>query len=355
MTKTLGYAAMDVKSPLVPFEFERREPGARDVQIEILYCGICHSDLHTVRNEWKSAVYPVVPGHEIIGRVTRTGAAVKSFKPGDLAGVGCLVGSCGRCESCREGEEQYCETELTFTYNSPDKQTGKMTYGGYSKRIVVDEKFVLKIPKNLDPAKAASLLCAGITTYSPLRRWKVGKGRKAGVVGLGGLGHMAVQLAHAMGAYVVLFTSSPHKRADAKRLGADETLLTQNIREAEKHSNSFDFILDTASFPHDLNPYLSLLKRDGTLCLVGAPEIPHPSLEIFNLVMKRRSLAGSLIGGLKETQEMLDFCGRHNIASEVEVIPIQKVNEAYERMLRSDVKYRFVIDLSSLKDGGTLE
>lgn len=348
MIKTQGYAAYDAKSLLAPFSFERREPGDCDVQMDILYCGICHSDLHTVRNEWKHTVYPVVPGHEIIGRVTKTGKKVKAFKSGDRAGVGCMVSSCGSCDSCKSGEEQFCTGEILFTYNSPDKDTGKSTYGGYSKSITVDEKFVLRIPENLDPAKAAPLLCAGITTYSPLRHWKVSKGQKVGVVGLGGLGHMAVKLAHAMGAHVVVFTSSPGKQADAKRLDADETVVTKNPGEFQKHLNSFHFILDTASVAHDLNPYLSLLKRDGVLCLVGAPEQPHPPPQAFNLIFGRKSLAGSLIGGVKETQEMLDFCGAYNITSDVEVIPIQKINEAYERMLKGDVKYRFVIDLKSL-------
>ncbi len=348
MIKTSGYAAKDPKSPLVPFTFDRHPPGDEDIQIDILFCGICHSDLHIARNEWKHTVYPVVPGHEIIGRVVKAGGKARKFESGDLAGVGCMVGSCGTCESCRDHEEQFCTGGAVFTYNSKDPKGG-MTYGGYSKIITVNEKFALKIPANLDPAKAAPLLCAGITTYSPLRHWKVSKGRKTGVVGLGGLGHMGVKLAHAMEAHVVVFSTSPSKKQEAQRLGADEFILSKDTAAMEKHAGSFDFILDTVSFSHDLNPYLNLLKRNGTLCLLGAPENPHPPVNPGNLIFKRGSLAGSLIGGLRETQEMLDFCGRHNITSDVEVIPIQKINEAYERMLKSDVKYRFVIDLASLK------
>ncbi len=348
MIKTSGYAAKDAKSPLVPFAFERHAPGEEDIQIDILFCGICHSDLHTVRNEWKHTVYPVVPGHEIIGRVVKTGSKVKNFKAGDMAGVGCMVGSCGSCENCRAGDEQFCTDGTIFTYNSQDPRGG-MTYGGYSKTIVVNEKFVLKIPANLDPAKAAPLLCAGITTYSPLHHWKVSKGQKAGIVGLGGLGHMGVKIAHALGARVVVFSTSASKQGEAKRLGADEFVISKNADEMKKHAGSFDFILNTVSFSHDLNPYLDLLKRNGIMCLVGAPENPHPAIEPAKLIFKRGSLAGSLIGGVRETQEMLDFCGKHNITSDVEVIPIQKINEAYERMLKSDVKYRFVIDLNSLQ------
>lgn len=348
MIKTSGYAAKDPKSPLVPFSFERHEPGPEDVQIDILFCGMCHSDLHTARNEWKHTVYPVVPGHEIIGRVVRTGKQVKRFKTGDLAGVGCMVGSCGQCENCRAGDEQFCSHGTVFTYNS-EHPLGGMTYGGYSKTIVVNEKFVLSIPKNLDPAKAAPLLCAGITTYSPLKHWKVSKGQKAGVVGLGGLGHMAVKIAHALGAHVAVFSTSASKKAEANRLGADQFILSNQSGEMPKHAGTFDFIIDTVSHSHDLNPYLDLLKRNGVLCLVGAPENPHPAIEPAKLIFKRGSLAGSLIGGVRETQEMLDFCGKHNITADVEVIPIQKVNEAFERMLKSDVRYRFVIDLSSCK------
>jgi alcohol dehydrogenase (NADP+) len=349
MFDTLGYAAQSATTPLAPFRFQRREPGPRDVQIDILYCGVCHSDLHTARNEWRGTVYPVVPGHEIVGRVTRVGEQVSVFKPGDLAAVGCMVDSCGICPNCREDLEVYCDNEMILTYNSPDKHTGGMTYGGYSKQIVLDEHFVLKVNPNADLAGTAPLLCAGITTYSPLRHWGAGPGDKVGIVGLGGLGHMGVKFAHAFGAHVVLFTTSPGKTADAKRLGADEVVVTRNPDEFSKHRNSFKFILDTVSVSHDLNAYLQLLKRDGTLCLVGAPEHPHPSPEVFNLIFKRRSIAGSGIGGIKETQEMLDFSAEHKIVSDVEVIPIQQINQAYERMLKGDVKYRFVIDLASLQ------
>ncbi len=347
MIKTFGYAAQHATAPLDAFAFERREPGPGDVQIEILYCGVCHSDLHTVRNEWKNTVYPVVPGHEIVGRVTQVGSAVTAFQSGDLVGVGCMVDSCGVCPDCQEGLEQYCPT-FTLTYNSPDPHTGQMTYGGYSNRIVVDQRFVLRAPKTLDLAAVAPLLCAGITTYSPLRHWKVGPGDRVGVVGLGGLGHMAVQFAHAFGAQVVLFTTSPGKTADARRLGADEVVISKSPDEMAPYANQFDFILDTVAAPHNLDDYLQLLKRDGTLCLVGAPQEPHPAPEVFNLIFKRRQLAGSLIGGIRETQEMLDFCAEHGIVSDIELIPIQQINEAYERMLRSDVKYRFVIDMASL-------
>lgn len=349
MTHTHGYAALSDTAPLEPFRFERREPGSHDVQIEILFCGVCHSDIHSVRNEWKSAVYPMVPGHEIIGKVTKIGKAVKSFKPGDLAAVGCMVDSCRTCPACRDHLEQYCEKQCTFTYNSKDKHTGKMTYGGYSTLIVVDESFVLHVPKNLDLAAAAPLLCAGITMYSPLRHWKVGKGSKVGIVGLGGLGHMGIQLAHAMGAHVVLFTSSAGKIKDGKRFGANEVVVSSHEGELKKHLNSFDLIIDTVSVPHNLDIYLELLKREGTLCLIGVPDSPHPSPNIGNLIFGRKSLAGSLIGGIQETQEMLDFCSHHKIACEVEIIPIQKINEAYERMIKNDVKYRFVIDMASLK------
>ncbi|MCC7221590.1 MAG: NAD(P)-dependent alcohol dehydrogenase [Candidatus Contendobacter sp.] len=347
MIKTFGYAAQHATAPLDAFAFERREPGPGDVQIEILYCGVCHSDLHTVRNEWKNTVYPVVPGHEIVGRVTQVGSAVTAFQSGDLVGVGCMVDSCGVCPDCQEGLEQYCPT-FTLTYNSPDPHTGQMTYGGYSNRLVVDQRFVLRAPKTLDLASVAPLLCAGITTYSPLRHWKVGPGDRVGVVGLGGLGHMAVQFAHAFGAQVVLFTTSPGKTADARRLGADEVVISKSPDEMAPYANQFDFILDTVAAPHNLDDYLQLLKRDGTLCLVGAPQEPHPAPEVFNLIFKRRQLAGSLIGGIRETQEMLDFCAEHGIVSDIELIPIQQINEAYERMLRSDVKYRFVIDMASL-------
>ncbi len=349
MTKTLGYAAQSATTPLDAFRFERREPGPHDVQIEILYCGVCHSDIHTARNEWKGTTYPVVPGHEIVGRVTKVGNEVTAFKAGDLAGVGCMVDSCGTCPDCQESLEQYCTNGPTFTYNSPDPHTGKMTYGGYSQRIVVDESFVLRVSEKLHLPAVAPLLCAGITTYSPLRQWKVGKGQKVGIVGLGGLGHMGVKFAHALGAYTVLFTTTPGKAADAKRLGADEVVISKNPDEMQRHLNSFDFILNTVAAPHNLDAYLELLKRDATMCLVGAPENPHPAPNVFNLVFRRRRLAGSLIGGIKETQEMLDFCAAHHIVSDIEMISMPQINEAYERMLRSDVKYRFVIDMASLK------
>ena len=349
MTKTPCFAAQSAATPLGPFTIERRDPGPNDVQMDILYCGVCHSDLHLARNEWQNTEYPIVPGHEIIGRVVNVGKQVKSFNAGDLAAVGCMVDSCRTCEDCKDGLEQYCQTGATFTYNSPDQYTGKRTYGGYSTQIVVNKDFVLHVSEKLDPAAAAPLLCAGITTYSPLRHWNVSKGDKVGIVGLGGLGHMGVKIAHAMGANVVLFTTSPGKTADAKRLGADEVIISKNPAEMQKHASSFDFILNTVAAPHNLDAYLELLKRDGTLCLVGLPEHPHPAPDVGNLIFKRRQLVGSLIGGIKETQEMLDFCARHNINSNIEIIPIQKINEAYERMLNKDVKYRFVIDMASLK------
>ena len=349
MMKSFGYAAYDPKKPLAPFSFERREPNANDVQIEILYCGVCHSDLHQVRDEWGNSKFPIVPGHEIVGRVVKVGNDVKTYKIGDLAAVGCLVDSCGTCPDCHDHQEQFCNAAV-FTYNSPDKHTGNVTYGGYSNQIVVDQRFVLRVSDKLDLAAVAPLLCAGITTYSPLRHWKIGKGDKVGIVGLGGLGHMGVKLAHAFGAHTVLFTTSPDKAADAKRLGADEVVISRNADEMKQHLTSFDFILNTVAAAHDLDQYMSLLKRDGTMCLVGVPDHPHPSPGVANLIFKRRSLAGSLIGGLKETQEMLDFCAEHNITSDIELIPIQKINEAYDRMLKSDVKYRFVIDMSSLKE-----
>jgi uncharacterized zinc-type alcohol dehydrogenase-like protein len=349
MSKTSGYAAKSATSPLERFEFTRREVQAGDVQIEILYCGVCHSDLHTVRNEWHGTVYPCVPGHEIVGRVTKVGSQVKNFKVGDLAAVGCMVDSCRKCSECAEQLEQYCVGGTVYTYNSPDRHTGQMTYGGYSTQIVVEERFVFRVPGNLDPAASAPLLCAGVTTYSPLRHWGVGKGSKVGVVGLGGLGHMGVKFAHAFGAHTVMFTSSPGKAEDARRLGADEVVISRNEEEMAKHAGSFNFILNTVAAPHNLDAYLNLLKRDGTMCLVGAPEHPHPSPTIGLLIYKRRRIAGSLIGGTAETQEMLDFCGKHNITADIELIPMQQINEAYERMLKSDVKYRFVIDLASLK------
>jgi uncharacterized zinc-type alcohol dehydrogenase-like protein len=346
--KIHGYAAQSATSALAPFDFERRAPGPRDVQLEILYCGVCHSDLHTARNEWQNTVYPVVPGHEIVGKVLAVGQDVKKFKAGQVVGVGCLVDSCRTCASCKEGLEQYCEVGFVGTYNSEDKHLGGQTRGGYSTHIVVDEDFVLRLPEKLPLTGVAPLLCAGITTYSPLRHWKVGKGSQVGVVGLGGLGHMAIKLAHAFGAHVALFTTSPHKKDDALRMGANEIILSKDANEMAKHLNRFDFVLDTVSAPHDVNPYLMTVKRDGTMVLVGAPEKP-PEVIPFNLVMARRTFAGSLIGGIPETQEMLDFCGQHGITCDVEIIPMQKINEAYERMIKSDVKYRFVIDMASLK------
>jgi len=343
----LGYAAHSHTSPLAAFRFERRSPGPKDVLIEILYCGVCHSDLHQVRNEWNGTTFPIVPGHEILGRVASVGAEVSKFKAGDVVGVGCLVDSCRTCPDCREGLEQFCPAGV-YTYNSHDPHTGTMTYGGYSDRLVVDQDFVLRIPDNLDPAAAAPLLCAGITTYSPLRHWGVGKGQKVGIVGLGGLGHMGIKFAHAFGAEVVLFTTSPGKEADARRLGADQVVISKDAGQMKRHLTSFDFILNTVAAPHNLDAYLTLLKRDGTMCQVGLPDSPHPSPFVGNLIFKRRSLAGSLIGGLGETQEMLDFCAAHDIVSDIEQIPIQDINAAYERMLKSDVKYRFVIELASL-------
>jgi uncharacterized zinc-type alcohol dehydrogenase-like protein len=350
MYNAKAFSAASATSPLASTTIARRDPTDTDVQIEILFCGICHSDLHQVRNEWSGVmptVYPCIPGHEIVGRVTKTGSAVTKFKAGDLAAVGCMVDSDGTCSECKEGLEQFCPN-LTLTYNFPDKHTGGVTYGGYSDSIVVDERFVLKVPTNLDLAGTAPLLCAGITTFSPLHHWGVTKGKKVGVVGLGGLGHMGVKFAHALGAHVVLFTTSPNKKEDALRLGADEVVISKNVDEMAKHAGSFDFILDCVSADHDINALLGLLRRDGNLTLVGAPEKPL-SVAAFGLLFGRRSLSGSPIGGIAETQEMLDFCGKHNITADVEVIPIQKVNEAYERLLKADVKYRFSIDMASLK------
>jgi uncharacterized zinc-type alcohol dehydrogenase-like protein len=345
---TKAYATQSATTPLAPFKIQRRDPGAHDVQIEILFCGVCHSDLHIARNEWQGTTYPCVPGHEIIGRVTKVGAQVSQFKEGDLAGVGCLVDSCRTCENCADNLEQFCEKGPIFTYNSPDKHSGGLTYGGYSENVVVDEAFVLHIPDNLDLAATAPLLCAGITTYSPLRHNNVSKGQKVGVVGLGGLGHMGVKLAKAFGAHVVVFTHSASKIADAFRLGADEVVNSNDEDEMKKHLNSFHFILDTVSAQHDINAYLLLLKRDGTLTQVGVP--PEPlALQVGSLIFGRRNFNGSLIGGIKETQEMLDFCGEHNITADIELIPIQKINEAYDRLVKNDVKYRFVIDMASLQ------
>src|ERR1700733_13629775 len=350
MYNAKAFSAASATSPLASTQIARRDPTDTDVQIEILFCGICHSDLHQVRNEWSGVmptVYPCVPGHEIVGRVTKVGSGVKKFKVGDIAAVGCMVDSDGTCPECKEGLEQFCPNG-TLTYNAPDKHLGGVTYGGYSDTIVVDERFVLKVPSNLDLAGAAPLLCAGITTYSSMRHWDVGKGKKVGVVGLGGLGHMAVKFAHALGAHVVVFTTSTHKKEDALRLGADEVVISKNADEMQKHAGSLDFILDAVSANHDINAYIQLLKRDGNITLVGAPEKPL-AVAAFGLIMGRRSLSGSPIGGLKEPQEMLDFGGKHNITADVEVIPAQKINEAYERLLKSDVKYRFSIDMASLK------
>jgi len=350
MYNAKAYSAASATSPLALTKIKRRDPNEHDVQIEILFCGICHSDLHQVRNEWSTlmpTVYPIVPGHEIVGRVTKVGSAVTRFKPGDLAAVGCLVDSDGTCPQCKDGFEQLCPNQI-LTFNSPDKHLGGVTYGGYSDSIVVNEHFVLRVPSNLNLSGAAPLLCAGITTYSPLRRWGVTRGKKVGVVGLGGLGHMGVKLAHAFGAHVVVFTTSPGKQEDALRLGADEVVVSRNTEEMQKRAGSFDFILDAVSANHDINAYLNLLSRDGNLTLVGAPEKPF-AVSAFSLLFGRRSFSGSIIGGIRETQEMLDFCGTHNITADVEVIPIQKVNEAYARLLKSDVKYRFSIDMASLK------
>ena len=343
-----AYAAQSPASPLGPITINRREPTPTDVEIDILFCGVCHSDLHFARNEWGFTQYPVVPGHEILGRVTRVGAGVTKFRPGDTAAVGCLVDSCRSCAHCEKNLEQFCLRGPVFTYNGEDRHLGGMTYGGYSERVVVDEKFTLRVPANLDPAAAAPLLCAGITTYSPMRKWGVKPGMKVGVVGLGGLGHMGVKFAKAFGAHTVLFTTSPSKIEDGKRLGASEVVVSKNQDEMAGHTGSFDFILDTVSAEHDLNAYLALLKLDATLCLVGAPPDPLP-VAAMSLFMPRRQLAGSLIGGIAETQEMLDFCGRHGIVCDIETIRMDQINEAYERMLRSDVKYRFVIDMASLK------
>lgn len=350
MSNAIGYAAHDPSTPLVPYSFTRRDVGPNDVKIDILYCGVCHSDLHTARNEWNNTLYPSVPGHEIVGRVTAVGEAVSRFKVGDIAGVGCLVDSCRTCPSCGEGLEQYCENGFTGTYNGPAFGGGENTLGGCSDNIVVDQHFVLRISHDeASLAAVAPLLCAGITTYSPLRQWKVGPGQKVGVVGLGGLGHMAVKIANAMGAHVVLFTTSPDKKEDALRLGASEVVVSKNPDEMAAHLNSFDFILNTVAAPHNLDAFVALLKRDATMTLVGAPASPHPSPSVFGLIFKRRRIAGSLIGGIEETQEMLDFCAEHGIVSDIEMINIQDINNAYERMLKSDVKYRFVIDMASLK------
>jgi uncharacterized zinc-type alcohol dehydrogenase-like protein len=343
---TKGYAAYSANEPLKPFSFQRRDPLPNDVQLDILFCGVCHSDLHMARNEWGGSKYPIVPGHEIVGRVAKVGRDVNKFKEGDLAAVGCMVDSCRTCPECEKGLEQYCPGTV-LTYNSEDEHTGGVTYGGYSKHIVVNQDFVLRVPANLDPAATAPLLCAGITTYSPMRRWNIQAGQKVGVVGLGGLGHMALKFAHALGAHVVLFTHSPGKTEDAKRLGADEVVLSRDEAAMNQHTSSFEFILDTVSAKHDLAAYLNLLKRDATMTLVGLPPEDIP-LNAFPLIRYRRSLAGSLIGGISETQEMLDFCGEHGFGCDIEMIRMDQINEAYERMLKSDVKYRFVIDMATL-------
>jgi uncharacterized zinc-type alcohol dehydrogenase-like protein len=346
---TSAYGATAADKPLTHLTIDRRELGPHDVQIEIAFCGVCHSDLHQTRSEWQGTLYPCVPGHEIVGHVSAVGAGVTRFGVGDAVGVGCMVDSCQRCPSCAEGLEQYCETGNTLTYNSPTGDPPGHTLGGYSERIVVDEKFVLRVTHPNDQLPAvAPLLCAGITTYSPLRHWRVGPGSKVGIVGIGGLGHMGVKLAHAMGAHTVGFTTSESKRADVLSLGADEVILSRDAAEMAEHAGTFDFILDTVGSSHNLDDYTALLKRDGTLCLVGAPEHPHPSPGVFPLIMGRKAIAGSTIGGIAETQEMLDFCAENGIVADVEMIPAQAINEAYERMLRSDVKYRFVIDCASL-------
>jgi uncharacterized zinc-type alcohol dehydrogenase-like protein len=350
MYNAKAYAVSSATSPFASTKIARRDPTEHDVQIEILFCGICHSDLHQARNEWSGlmpTVYPCIPGHEIVGRVTKVGSAVTRFKAGDLAAVGCMVDSDGTCPECRAGFEQFCPN-MILTYNFPDKHLGGVTYGGYSDSIVVNDRFVLRVPGNLNLAGAAPLLCAGITTYSPMRHWGVTRGKKVGVVGLGGLGHMAVKFAHALGAHTVVFTTSPSKKDDAVRLGADEVVLSRDANEMAKHAGSFDFILDAVAADHDINAFINMLARDGNITMVGAPEKPL-AVAVFGLLFRRRSFSGSIIGGIAETQEMLDFCSQHNITSDVEVIPIQKVNEAYERLVKSDVKYRFSIDMASLK------
>lgn len=349
MTTVKAYGNHSATEDLVPLQIERREIQAKDVQIDILYCGVCHSDIHSARSEWGPAKYPVVPGHEIIGRVIGVGSEVSNFKEGDLVGVGCMVDSCKHCSSCNDGLEQYCENGATFTYGSTDKISGGHTFGGYSEKIVVDESFVLQVPENLDTSKVAPLLCAGITTWSPLRHWNVKKGDKVGVIGLGGLGHMGIKFARALGAYVVMITTSPEKGKDAQILGADEVLLSSDAEAMKAHANSFDFLLNTIPVGHDVDPYINILKRDATMVLVGAIE-PLSKVNSANLVRLRKNMAGSMIGGIKETQEMLDFCGEHNILPEVEMINIQNINEAWNRVVKADVKYRFVIDMKSLKE-----
>ncbi|OEY73162.1 NAD(P)-dependent alcohol dehydrogenase [Salegentibacter salarius] len=349
MSKVKAYGAQASDANLEALNIERREITADDVKIEIDYCGVCHSDIHQVRNDWKNSKYPVVPGHEIIGRVTQVGKNVSNFKEGDLVGVGCMVDSCQECDSCKEDLEQFCENGATLTYNSKDEHLGGHTFGGYAEQIVVDKEFVLKVPENIDAKAAAPLLCAGITTYSPLRHWNVKKGDKVGVIGLGGLGHMGVKFAHAIGAHVVMITTSPSKSEDAKKLGADEVLISKNEEDMKKQAGSFDFLLNTVPVGHDMNPYIALLKRDATMVLVGAIE-PLDPVHGGGLIGGRKRIAGSVIGGIKETQEMLDFCGEHNIVSDIEMIDMQNINEAFDRVVKSDVKYRFVIDMKSLKN-----
>jgi uncharacterized zinc-type alcohol dehydrogenase-like protein len=348
MPASKGYGTPNAQSPLAPINFTRREPGATEIVVDILYCGVCHSDLHMARNEWGNARYPLVPGHEIVGRVTAAGSAVTKFKVGGIAAIGVIVDSCRQCAPCHRGEEHFCDEGATLTYANTDRIDGSTTNGGYSSNYVVDERFAHTVPENLNLAAVAPLLCAGITTYSPLRHWKVGPGKKVGIVGLGGLGHMALKFAHSFGAHVVQFTTNLRKREDALKLGADEVVLSSDANAMKAHFKSFDFILDCAAAPHSLDPYTALLKQDATMCLVGLPD-KFPVVNVGNLIFKRAALSGSMIGGMPETQEMLDYCGEHNIVSEIEVIPIQHINEAYERMLKQDVKYRFVIDMSSLK------
>jgi alcohol dehydrogenase (NADP+) len=347
MPASKGFATQNPQSPLAPFNFTRREPGPTEIAVEILFCGVCHSDLHMARNEWGNSIYPLVPGHEIVGRVTASGSSAKKFKLGDIAAIGVIIDSCRHCPPCNRGEEHFCEEGSTLTYAAKDRVDGSITMGGYSNNYVVDERFAHTVPANLDPAAVAPLLCAGITTYSPLRHWKVGPGKKVGIIGLGGLGHMGLKFAHSFGAHVVQLTTSLKKKEDALKLGANEVIVSTDESAMKAHAGTFDFILDTASAPHALEPYLALLKPDSTLTMVGLPEKP-PSIHPFNL-LKRISVAGSMIGGMTETQQMLDYCGSRNIVSEIEIIPIQKINEAFERMLKQDVKYRFVIDMSSLK------
>jgi uncharacterized zinc-type alcohol dehydrogenase-like protein len=357
MIEVRGYAAHNDHSPLVPFTFHRRAPGSQDVQIEILYAGICHSDVHQVHNDWSNSLYPMVPGHEIVGRVVKVGADVKKLKAGDIAGVGCMVDSCRQCSACKEDLEQYCEKGAILTYNDKERGyeggqpgSGRLTFGGYSEQIVVEERFVVKVPSGMDLKAVAPLLCAGITTWSPLRHWKVGPGQKVGVIGLGGLGHMGVKFAKALGAHVVMITTSPEKGKDAKRLGADEVLLSRDAGAMAAHALSFDMLLNTIPIGHDVNPYLALLRRDRTMVMVGVLTEIEPPVTGINLIGGRKNLTGSGIGGMAETQEMIDFCAEHGIVSDIEIIPIQAVNQAYERVLKNDVKYRFVIDIASLRD-----